>query len=247
MGLLRGVAVEPGTTEDDIFIRIDVPLDHALRVTLDPPAPGPRGPDRLRGFAAIQVQDQGYALLPNCVQSRTLSGDGMFSFVGVPPLVGTLAGTSYVLGARAVTGTVENPPLSVIGRFATTSSSEPLDLGGFVPLPVITEPAANEPWDLQRLLVAATASEEPVDLTVIEIKAGGGLSTWTLVAPGAREEIVLPNLRELDPKGALPGGLLTIRVTHARISDFVYGSLRYRELAARGWNAHATDVVYSRH
>jgi hypothetical protein len=247
MGILRGVAVKPGQSTEAVFIEVDVPLDHALELTLDPPTPGPRGPDRIRASVAIQVQDQGYAILPSGIKEHPLPGAKDFSFVGVPPLVGTLAGSKYVLGARAVTGASGTTPLSVIGSFSTTSSAERLNLGGFVPLPVLLTPVKNTNWDLRTLELAAITPSKRVDLTVIDVEAGGGLYFWRIVAPGAREQLVLPDLEALAPDAALPVGSLRINTTFAHIQDFVYGKLRYRQLARRGWTAYATDTNLSQH
>jgi hypothetical protein len=247
MGILRGVAVKPGKTSEDVFIQVDVPLDHALTLTLDPPAPGPRGPDRIRASVAVQIQDQGFALLPSGSAEHSLPGDNGFSFVGVPPLVGTLAGTQYVLSARAVTGSSESAPLSVIGAFSATNTSKSLDLGGFVALPVLTSPPKNTKWDLASLSLTHAKGGQNIDLTVVRVNAGDDLYTWTLVAPGAQSELKLPNLAQLAPDAALPGGSMAIETTLARINDFAYGSLRYRQLTPRGWNAYATDTFLTQH
>ncbi|MDF3070102.1 MAG: hypothetical protein K0R38_5703 [Polyangiaceae bacterium] len=247
MGLLRGVAVKPGKTAESVYIQVDVPLDHALNLSLDPPTPGPRGPDRIRASAAVQIQDQGYAILPSGSAARTLPGSGNFSLVGVPPLVGTLAGSKYILTARAVTGDAETTPLSVIGSFSATSTAQTLNLGGFVPLPVVTSPAPNRKWDLGSLVIQQAKDGQAVDLTVVRVEAGGGLYEWTIVAPGPRETVKLPDLKALAPDAALPVGSLKIRTTLARIKDFDYGKLRYRQLDSRGWNAYATDLNYTEH
>jgi hypothetical protein len=247
MGILRGVAVKPGETSQDVFIEVDVPLDHALTLTLDPPTAEKRGPDRIRASVAIQVQDQGFAILPSGIREHPLPGATEFSFVGVPPLVGTLAGSKYVLGARAVTGSDSLAPLSVIGAYSSTSSAEPLNLGGFLPIPALVTPAKGTTWDMKKLVLTAAPAKKRVDLTVIDIEAGGGLYFWTVVAPGAREELSLPNLAELAPDAALPVGSLKINATFAHIEDFDYGKLRYRQLAARGWNAYASDQFFSQH
>jgi hypothetical protein len=257
MGIQRGVAVKPGKTSEEVYIQVDVPLDHALTLTLDPPAPGARGPDRIRASVAIQIQDQGFALLPNGISEHSLPGANTFSFVGVPPLVGTLAGTKYVLGARASTSVAETPPLTVIGAFSATSSSEPLSLGGFVPLPVLTSPPKNTKWDMSSLTLEQSKAGQRVDLTVVRIGAGDGLYSWTLVAPGPQSKLTLPSLEQLAPEAALPVGSLNIDVTLAHIipgdetrnedKSFDYGRLRYRQLSERGWNAYATDSFLSQH
>lgn len=247
MGVLRGVAVKPGKTSEDVFIRIDVPLDHALTLNLEPPAAGARGPDRVRASVLVQVEDRGFAVLPNSFAEQPLPGAGTFNIVGVPPLVGTLAGSKYVLSARAVTGAAQAPPLSAIGLFSATSSAQPLDLGGFVPLPVLVSPAKETRWDLSALTLEQSPAGERVDLTVVRVEAGDGLYTWTLVAPGPRSELKLPSLAALAPGAALPRGSMRIRATLANIADFHYGSLRYRQLDSRGWNAYATDIFLTQH
>ena len=247
MGILRGVAVKPGKTSDDVYIPVDVPLDHALTLTLDPPERGLRGPDRIRANVAIQIQDQGYALLPNGITEHSLPGATSFSFVGVPPLVGTLAGSKYILGAAAVTGPREINPLSVIGSFSATSTAKTLNLGGFVALPVLTAPLTNTKWDMASLTLDAAPSDQAIDLTVVRVHAGGKLYTWTLVAPGPRETWNLPNLNKLSAGSALPGGSIKIEANLARIQDFDYGSVRYRQLDPRGWNAYSTDIFLSQH
>jgi hypothetical protein len=257
MGIQRGVAVKPGNTSEDVFIQVDVPLDHALTLTLDPPTPGARGPDRIRASVAIQIQDQGFALLPNGISEHSLPGATTFSFVGVPPLVGTLAGTKYVLGARAATGVAEAAPLSVIGAFSATSSSEPLGLGGFVPLPVLTSPPKDTKWDLRSLTLEQANGGKSVDLTVVRLGAGQGLYSWTLVAPGPQSTLTLPSLEQLAPEAALPVGSISIEVSLAHIipgdesrnkdKSFDYGRLRYRQLFERGWNAYATDAFLTQH
>jgi hypothetical protein len=248
MGVQRGVAVKPGKTSESVYIDVDVPLDHALTVSLDPPTPGPRGPDRLRVSAAVKVQDQGYAILPGGSVAQSLPSKGNFSLVGVPPLVGTLAGTEYILTARAVTGDREAPPLSVIGSFAATNTARALQLGGFVALPVLTTPAESQKWDLRKLVIQRAKDGQRVDLTVVDVQAGGGLYSWTLVAPGPREELILPDLAQLSKGAALPVGSLKVRTSLAHVhEDFVYGSVRYRELSPGGWSAYATDTNLTEH
>jgi hypothetical protein len=195
----------------------------------------------------VQVQDQGFAILPAGVSEHSLPGASDFSFVGVPPLVGTLAGSKYVLGARAVTGAGGGEPLSVIGTFTANSSAQSLNLGGFVPLPVVTTPAPNTKWDLRSLGLKQAKNGQSVDLTVVRVQAGGGLYEWTLVAPGPRESLALPDLTQLAPEGALPVGSMVVSTTLAHIEGFDYGSLRYRQLSERGWNAYATDNFLTQH
>ena len=80
---------------------------------------------------------------------------------------------------------------------------------------------------------------------MIDIAASSGLLTWRIVAPGRPDEVRVPDLRAIDDDLALARGPIVIQVTEARIDDFNYGALRYRQLAARGWRAHAQDAFFA--
>jgi hypothetical protein len=59
--------------------------------------------------------------------------------------------------------------------------------------------------------------------------------------------LALPDLTKLAPYAALPVGSMAIETTLAHITGFDYGSLRYRQLTANGWNAYATDTFFTQH
>jgi IPT/TIG domain len=245
MGLVRGVAAAAGETKSNVFIQIDVDLDHALTLNLEPPSVTARGPDRVQAFASIQVGTEGYAPLPNGFLSRNLPLAGPLSFVGVPTLSGSLLGTSYIATARAVTGQAGSTPRSVVGLASATYTSEPLQLDPFVQVPVLTNPAPNSTWDGKGLASTRSAGGAPVDLFVYDVQSGAGLVGWTVIAPGSSSAFDLPDLNSLSTDLGLIPGPLSITVNAARIQHFAYGTLRYRDATQRGWAAYATDVFYA--
>jgi hypothetical protein len=245
MGLVRGVAAAAGETKSNVYIQIDVDLDHALTLNLDPPTVTTRGPDRIQAYASIQVGTEGYAPLPNGFLSRSLPLTGALSFVGVPTLSGSLLGTSYIATARAVTGQAGSTPRSVVGLASATDTSEPLQLDPFVQVPVLTIPKPNTTWDGKGLGSKRSAGGAAVDLVVYEVQSGAGLVGWTVVAPGSSSAFDLPDLNSLSTDLGLVPGPLSITVSAARIKDFAYGTLRYRDTTPRGWAAYATDVFYA--
>jgi hypothetical protein len=242
MGVAPGVTTQPNGTTVDVFIPMDVPLDHTLTLEVEPPQVTQRGPDRLEANVALRLSEAGYAILPGGRQTQLLPGSHSFDFVGVPALGGSLAGARYVAFADAVTGAEAELPHSFSGLFATTDTTGPVLLENFLEVPRLDFPEAGSRWKGDRLEVDWPAGGVPVDLTVIDIKSGGGLITWTIAAPGSIQEIDLPDLRDLVPEGALARGPLQVLVTVAQIRDFDYGSLRYRELGTNGFNAYARDV-----
>ena len=246
MGLVRGVAAAAGETKSDVFIQIDVDLDHALTLELSPPTVTARGPDRVQASAAIQVGTEGYAPLPSGYISRNLPLSAGFSFVGVPTLTRSLLGTSYIATARAVTGQGGGTPRSVVGLVSATSTSEPLKIDRFVQVPQLVEPAPNSRWSGTRLASSRSADGAAVDLLVYDVESANGLVGWTVIAPGSAESFNLPNLNALSPDLGLRPGMISITVSAAHIREgFEYGRLRYRDTTDRGWTAYATDIFYA--
>jgi hypothetical protein len=245
MGLVRGVAAAAGETKSNVFIQIDVDLDHSLTLDLSPPSVTPRGPDRVQAFASIQVGSEGFAPLPSGFISRDLPLAGPLSFVGVPTLTGSLLGTTYIATARAVTGQAGGAPRSVVGLVSATTTSEPLQIDQFIQVPVLTTPAPNSAWDGTALASTRKAGGAAVDLFVYDLQSADGLVGWTVIAPGSSQAFGLPDLNALSPDLGLVPGPLAITVNAARIDNFVYGSLRYRDTTQRGWAAYATDVFYA--
>jgi hypothetical protein len=245
MGLVRGVAARAGETRDNVFIQIDVDLDHTLSLALTAPTITARGPNRMQASASIQVGSEGFAPLPNGYISRALPLSGGLSFVGVPTLSGSLLGTSYIATARAVTGDSGGTPRSVVGLVSATTTSAPLLIDEFVQVPVLTSPTPNAAWNGTALASKRAGGGSPVDLVVYDIESAGGLVAWRVVAPDSSSGFSVPDLNAISPDLGIVPGPLTITVSAAHITNFSYGALRYRDTTQRGWTAYATDVFYS--
>lgn len=245
MGVTKGVNAIPGSVTDDVFIEIDIPLDHAISLTIDGPLPTSKGPDRVIGNAAVRINEQGYAIFPNGKQSALYPTESALGFVGLPPLVGALAGAQYVAAARAVTGTNGGSPRSVGRLLATTVSGAQVVVDGFVEIPKLVTPGTNGAFNGIDLAWTLPPGGATVELSVLEIQSGGGLVSWKIAAPQGVTQVKLPDLAALDPEIALIPGPVTIALTAADIDDFVYGTLRYRQLDDRGWNAYATDLFHA--
>jgi hypothetical protein len=245
MGLVRGIAATAGDTKSDVFVTIDVDLDHALTLDLSAPTITARGPNTLQASASIQVGSEGYALLPNGYISSTLPLSGALSFVGVPTLDGSLLGTSYIATARAVTGDSGGTPLSVVGLISATDTSQPLVIDQFVQVPSLTAPTPNTAWNGTSLGSTRSAGGAPVDLDVYDIESAGGLIAWTVVAPDSSGPFTVPDPNALSPDLGISPGPLTITVSAAHISNFSYGALTYRDTTQKGWTAYASDVFYA--
>lgn len=244
MGLLRGVAVPQGTTVGDVFIQVDVPLDHKITMKLDGPQPTSKGPDRLQASVAIRVGSEGFVLLPNGRTDLLLGSEVTFDLVGVPPLVGTLAGTSYVATARAVTGEAAAMPRSLVGAVSSTSTHAPLQPGPFLEIPVLEDPEPNGTWNGRDLAWSSAPGGPEPDLWVMDVQTPTGLQTWRIVSEGRVGHVKLPDLGALDPDLSWPTGLQTVQIASAKLEGFEYGSLVYKDLTSKGWTANAVDSFF---
>jgi hypothetical protein len=244
VGVTRGVVATDYSYRGDVFIEVDVPLDHALTLDARGPTATARGPDRIEGRLAIEIGGEGYLILPNGKLTATLPVNDPFRFVGIPPLSGSLAGSRYIVSARAFTGEAGSPPLSSVGLFAS-ATEDPIGVGAFLEIPQLLSPESSATWDGTLLRLDREPGGALADLTVIDVASSGGLVTWRIVAPGAPEEVRVPDLRVIDPDLGLVPGPIVIEVTAARVDQFDYGAVRYRQLAERGWRAHAQDAFFA--
>jgi hypothetical protein len=245
MGIVRGVAAALGQTTSDIFLPMDIRLDHAVSLVAKTPSPGSRGPDRARFAVSVEVERGGYAIFPAGAGSWILPVDRTIPFVGVPPLSGALANGRYIASGLAATGPSFTTPLSQVGRYA--SASESITMGEFLSVPVLDYPALGGAWDGRHLAFHFLPGGGPVDLTVLQVLSGAGLITWTVVVPGGGSQTVaLPDLRNGFPEGALMPGNLSITVLGGHLTGFDYGALRYGQLSASGFEAFATDSFPAR-
>jgi hypothetical protein len=241
LGLVRGVATKPGSTVSDVYLQMDIPLDHALALDVHGPKPTSRGPDRFDATVAVRIGGLGSVLLPAGSRGALLPATAPVTFVGLPPLIHALKGAEYALSAAASTGLSHSTPKSVLGVFSTAESAGPVTLDGFLEVPALATPGPNGSWNGRDLDVTAAPGGPDEDLTLFEIQSGGGLSTWDVVAPRGVRTIRLPDAGVVPDIG-LTRGPVTVTVSRARIDDFEYAALRYTHFTARGWDSYATDV-----
>lgn len=242
MGVVRGVSVPPETQVSGVDLKMDVLFDHVVTAAPAPPAPGPRGPDRLAANVALTMGPNAFAILPEAVRVVPLPAPATIPFVGVPSLDHAIAGEQYVLGGVAATGAGLLRPASVVSRVRTTNANDPVTLGGFLGVPVLVEPAGGA-WGGAHVQFSGGAG--PVSLSVVQITSGGGLVTWTVVAPGGKTSFDVPDLAAVPgpDRYGLVRGAITTTVYVARIDAFSYGRLRYGNLSAGTWTAHAFDSL----
>jgi hypothetical protein len=188
---------------------------------------------------AIALAPGGYALLPQGSRTALLPTFGDLSFVGVPALDNSLAGSSYELSDSAVTGTAQGDPVSVVAAIETTDANDPVTVGGFFAIPTLAIPGASA-WNGTQVQLKASG---PIDLAVLTISSGGGLVEWEIVAPGSDLSFAVPDISQVPGVDSLVHGPITTTFDIARITGFQYGSLVTGQIATSSWNAYAENVA----
>lgn len=242
MGVVKGVPVVPDQITDNVYISMTKTLDKALILDIDGPTPGPKGPDRLRATVAVQLGNDGFALLPFGQKTPLLPFEGELPFIGVPSLDAELYGATYYTTARAATGQAAATPLAVVGKVLATSTAEPVEMNGFIGAPGLGSPALNDAWD-GRHLSAQYGPGAPVEMSVYDITSGNGLVHWLIAAPLGDHDIEVPDLSGfVSEDAALPPGPIVISLTGARYENLNYSKLRYRHLRPVGMAAYSVDT-----
>lgn len=246
MGVARGISVPAQTRVTGVDLAMDILFDHQVTVAPQPPAPGPRGPDRFASSIAMTFGAQGFVILPRGALVAPYPVPATMPFIGVPSLDHGVTGEQYVLGGVAATGASLQRPASLVSRIRTTNANDPVTLGGFLGVPVLGQPASGL-WNGTK--VQFTGAAGPYDLSVTQISSGNGLVAWTIAAPAGVTSFDLPDLHALpgpDALGLIEGEIdTTVRV--GRIEGFSYGKIRQGQLAPGSWNAHAFDSLTGVH
>ncbi len=241
-GVVRGVAVAPEAVVDRVMIPMDGAFTRGVRLT---PAGAPfssRGPDRLETSISVDLGGV-FMPIPYGAREDLLPIAGDLSFVGVPPLTGVLATSSYSLSVQDVNGGLGGAPLSALVRVPTRNDSTPIAVGPFVPIPHVTTPSATSAWDGHTVTVAVDPGS-PFDLLKVTLTSADGSTTWTVVTPGSTRSIELPIL---SGDLGLPSGSLSLGVWAARVDGLDYGRVRYGQLSRYSWNAYAYDFGFGRY
>ncbi len=242
-GVAKGVATKPGEVTDEVTMVIDSTLDQSVTLQVEPPLPGAKGPDRLQATVALHLGHAGYAVFPGAQKTVPMPAQGALSFVGLPPLIDSLAGLRYVATAVAGTGAQLLLPVASAGSSSFHDTSKPLLVDGFVRLPRLKTPGSSS-WDGVTYQLDAQGGGVPPDLVLYDVSSGGGLVSWTIVTPGDMSGVVVPDLRKIPGAGLVPGPV-TMTVSAATLPEFSYDALRYRDLNRVNWRAYAQDAFYT--
>ncbi|MBL8626631.1 MAG: IPT/TIG domain-containing protein [Myxococcales bacterium] len=257
MGVARGVLVGPGEDKTGVDIVVNVPLDSALRVQLrDPPAldtPGWRGPTKyifrggtdLGGEGLIHFGKHGLRLPPTAqLQAGEVElppGATSLTVGRIPALAMAVADGSYAMSAGAYTAG-GGPPFSVRVVRGVTSTTTPVVIDDFLPVPRATDPAPAGVATGRHLRFTGEPPADAVPTFRLHmLSSGTGDPVWRGITCGAMTDVPLPDLSSIGVVYPPPGEVVTW-VSWAITTPGSYDTFSYRWLGSAYWRAYASDA-----
>lgn len=231
MGIARGVLLAPGEERTGVHLRVDIPLERSLRVSIGP-ADG-----TYHWVSAALRMEEGY-LVRRFASERLDDASGSertFALARQPALAGALAGARFELEVRYADGVG-----GTSARWLRGVESFDVHVDDFLPIPSCVEPGAEDRFEGFLRWSGGGAS----DLTRVVLV--GGSFDWTAFGPGALEEARFPALGELGL--ARPSeGALTWAVSRVVLPGLDYDRFRYPQADYERYATHeATCSITAR-
>ena len=237
MGVVRAIVVEPNATVTGVDLTMDIPFDQVMSVHPVLPAPVADGPDRVVAELSVTLGSGNYAVLPVATATALLPLTSDLVFRGVPALEGALAGEAYRVTVRLLRGPSGQGGTGGVATVVTRDPTSTIGVDKFPPAPKLLEPG-NAPWGAAHVAYQTTGTW---DLAVLTIVSGGGLASWTLVAPAGVTEFDVPDLSNVPERAGLLRGPIRSTLNVARLDGFTYGKLRTGQLVSSAWTSSASD------
>lgn len=211
MGIARGLLLAPGEERTDVHVRVDIPLERSLRVSLGPTD------GTYHWVSATLRMEEGYVVRTfDAERLDDASGsERAFTLPRQPALTGALAGARFELEVRYADGAG-----GTSARWLRGVESFDVHVDDFLPIPSCVEPGAEDRFEG----VLRWSGGGAGNLTRVVLL--GGSFDWTAFGPGTLGEARLPAFGELGL--ARPSeGALTWAVWRVVLPGLDYDRLRY--------------------
>jgi hypothetical protein len=248
MGIARNVLVGPGEEARNTNMIMNIPLDHAVSVTMNElPMSVPGGnPNRYRLRAAIDLGGEG--LIVRTVQTKPLDvvraagRDRPFRLLSQPALFDALSDGRYLFEGGWYTGEYDSIPYTMVTRRGVADVAGTVELNGFLGIPAASSPAPGAQIPEDRIL-RWTADGAPSDLNIVLMTGGDGQPAWRQFIPGDVHEAPIPNTTVTATCGApdYSGGFVQWGVYAVQIPGFDYNTFSYSYLNDQYWTGSAVD------
>lgn len=255
MGVARNILaspVNPMTPDegvvDHIVIPMNIPLDHATPLEVEPYPLGTGETQPNVFHASVFIDLGGEGVIPRPDLSVTGRRAGAYSFNGLPAFTGALGDARLKIHARYASGMVTGPatfqdtpaPCTGLILGGITTPDETVRVRGWMGIPDITTPmqGGTLPADRNVRFTVDPRLAAP-DLLIFTLGWGMG-EQWQHLAPGADRVIQYPDLSTVMGLSDLPrGSLLTLSLVGVRIPGFDFNRFTYATIGQAYWSAYA--------
>lgn len=256
MGVARGVLVGPGDDKTGVDIVVNVPLDGAMRVSLDAPpvlnSPGFRGPDHYVFRGGVDLGGEGlihfgrHALLPDpgglyAGETAFPPGQTQLTLTDLPALAASLAEGSYTASVGAYTGNGGSPYSVRIVR-GIQDPTAPVVIGDFIPVPRAADPAPSGIASGRRVRFVEEAPAQGTPTFRLHMLSGPlGEPIWRGITCEGLHDVELPDLSSAGVNWPPQNQWITW-VSWAIETPAPYDQFNYRWLGSFYWRAYASDA-----
>jgi len=260
MGVARNVLaspVNPMTPDegvvDDLVVNMNIPLDHATPLMVDPYPLGTGETTPNVFHASVFIDLGGEGVIPRPDLTVTGRRGGQYTFGGLPAFSGALSDARLKIHARYASGTVTGPatfqdtpaPCSGLILGGITTPDETVRVRGWMGIPDITAPMQGGALPGDRTVrFGVNPTLASPDLLILNLGWGSG-EQWQHLAPGADRAIQYPDLSTVMGLADLPrGSLLTLSLVGVRIPGFDFNRFTYATIGQAYWSAYAGRGTY---
>ncbi len=238
MGIKRGVTTSPDIPATGEDIILDTYLDLTVPITVDGPLTINSNLAVNNIYAWLDLGAEGFVPNPNnwgtgtTTQSSAQDSSPSLMFAGFPDLDG-----SNFIFLNLALGVNPTDPYSIYFRRQPGDMSMGIDIGPMLPPPVLTDPVASNFDGTISWTTAAGPVPDIIETDVLLPTLVGDVTLWSVVLPGAEQQVVLPPPAVTKLRNEQAGASLTIQILTSKSPKFSYAQWTYDALSGETWSS----------
>lgn len=256
MGVARSVLASPRAHLVNVYLDMNIPLDHETDVTLaDPPDQIDGSPNRFRVETWVDLGGEGVIPRPDIkVTGRTTSDP--YRLVAQPAFLGTLADARMIVRGTYGTGTYYEDPESTVVVSGLLTPDVPVRIDHWIGIPRITSPIDGGSLPASRQLAFNVLGGDPNMFWTVLSQLGsscrngfylGDVVWWQHHFAGDVRTITMPDISSVPGLTDLPHQLYQFSICGFNVAGFDYNNFRYQYLSQYYWTAFASNSITVAH
>ncbi len=252
MGVARSVLASPRAHLINVYLDMNIPLDHETDVTLAATPDQVDGdPNRFRVETWVDLGGEGTIPRPDIkVTGRTVSDP--YRLVAQPAFLGTLADARMIVRATYGTGNYYEDPESTVVVSGILTPDIPVRIDNWVGIPRITTPIDGGSLPASRRLAFDVLGNNPNMFWTVLSQLGsscrdgfylGDVVWWQHHFAGDVRTISMPDISAVPGLTDLPHQLYQFSICGFNVAGFDYDNFRYQYLSQYYWTAYASNSI----